>query len=91
MGVLNDSFVGIDETAPYKSVRAQAIKLADKKSNLRAILLSPPADWDFQRKKEYFDRAKRIVGGLTANLVLKDECKKKLRTFDEIVRPAGSE
>src|SRR5882672_1029536 len=40
--------------APKKSVRAQAIKLADKISNLRAILSSPPTDWDLQRKQEYF-------------------------------------
>ena len=42
------------ENAPKKSVRAQQIKLADKISNLRAILASP-ADWDFERKKEYFE------------------------------------
>jgi hypothetical protein len=30
MGALNDSFVGIGETVSYISVRAQAIKLADK-------------------------------------------------------------
>jgi GTP diphosphokinase / guanosine-3',5'-bis(diphosphate) 3'-diphosphatase len=33
------------EHAPSMSVRAQIIKLADKISNLRAILTSPPADW----------------------------------------------
>ena len=43
------------EHAPKKSVRAQAIKVADKISNLRSILTSPPADWDFQRRKEYFE------------------------------------
>jgi len=41
------------ETAPMKSKRAQAIKLADKISNLRSILESPPADWDHERKKEF--------------------------------------
>jgi hypothetical protein len=60
------------ENAPHKSVRAQQIKLADKISNLRAILASPPTAWDFQRKKEYFEWAKRVVDGLSApNLVLK--------------------
>ena len=68
------------ENAPKKSVRAQAIKLADKISNLRAILASPPADWDFQRKKEYFEWAKRVVDGLNApNPVLKAEFEKTLR------------
>lgn len=41
--------------APKKSARAQVIKLADKISNLRGILSSPPSGWDFRRKKEYFD------------------------------------
>ena len=60
--------------APKKSVRAQAIKLADKISNLRAIRNSPPVDWTEERKAEYFDWAKRVVAGLTApNPVLKAE------------------
>jgi (p)ppGpp synthase/HD superfamily hydrolase len=53
-------------TAPKKSVRAQVIKLADKISNLRSILKSPPADWTFERKQEYFVWARRVVEGLTA-------------------------
>ena len=73
--------------APKKSSRAQVIKLADKISNLRAILSSPPVDWDFRRKKEYFDWAKQVVDGLTApNLVLKAEFDKTLKAFDEAVR-----
>ena len=60
--------------APKKSVRAQAIKLADKISNLRAILSSPPVGWTEERKAEYFDWAKRVVDGLTApNPILKAE------------------
>jgi guanosine-3',5'-bis(diphosphate) 3'-pyrophosphohydrolase len=56
------------------SVRAQAIKLADKISNLRAIVSSPPADWSVVRKREYFDWAKRVVDGLSApNQMLKAE------------------
>jgi GTP diphosphokinase / guanosine-3',5'-bis(diphosphate) 3'-diphosphatase len=52
--------------APRKSVRAQVIKLADKVSNLRAILSSPPSDWTVQRKREYFEWAKQVVDGLRA-------------------------
>jgi (p)ppGpp synthase/HD superfamily hydrolase len=52
--------------APKKSVRAQAIKLADKISNLRAMLNSPPADWSEGRKAEYFGWADRVIAGLTA-------------------------
>lgn len=46
------------ETAPEKSARAQTIKIADKISNLRDILYSPPADWDYNRRREYFAWAK---------------------------------
>jgi GTP diphosphokinase / guanosine-3',5'-bis(diphosphate) 3'-diphosphatase len=51
--------------APKKSVRAQLIKLADKISNLRAILSSPPADWSVQRQREYFEWAKQVVDALS--------------------------
>jgi guanosine-3',5'-bis(diphosphate) 3'-pyrophosphohydrolase len=52
--------------APHKSERAAAIKLADKISNLRAILASPPADWSLERKREYFEWARQVVDGLAA-------------------------
>jgi guanosine-3',5'-bis(diphosphate) 3'-pyrophosphohydrolase len=52
--------------APKKSVRAQVIKVADKISNLRAILSSPPPEWSLERKREYFEWAKQVVDGLTA-------------------------
>jgi guanosine-3',5'-bis(diphosphate) 3'-pyrophosphohydrolase len=54
------------ENAPKKSPRAQRIKLADKISNLRSLLSSPPEDWDVQRRKEYFEWAKKVVDGLPA-------------------------
>ena len=66
--------------APKKSVRAQVIKLADKVSNLRAILASPPTDWTVDRKREYFDWAKRVVDGLTEpNPLLKAEFERMYR------------
>ena len=52
--------------APHKSVRAQVIKLADKISNLRAILASPPTDWSVDRQREYFEWAKQVVDALSA-------------------------
>ncbi len=68
-----------------KYKRAQAIKLADKISNLRAILGSPPADWDHERKKEYFAWAKKVVDGLTEpNAILKAEFEKTIQKFDEV-------
>lgn len=52
------------ERAPHKSAGAQAIKIADKISNLRSILASPPADWSEERKREYFAFAKAVADGL---------------------------
>jgi guanosine-3',5'-bis(diphosphate) 3'-pyrophosphohydrolase len=59
------------ETAGKKSPRARLIKIADKTSNLRSILASPPADWSTQRKREYFDWAAAVVArcrGINAQL-----------------------
>jgi (p)ppGpp synthase/HD superfamily hydrolase len=61
-------------TAQKKSLRAQVLKVADKISNLRAILNSPPEDWSFERRREYFDWAEQVVNNLSvANPVLKTE------------------
>jgi (p)ppGpp synthase/HD superfamily hydrolase len=74
------------ENAPKKSVRAQTIKLADKVSNLRSMLSSPPADWDLQRRREYFTWAERVVGGLTQpNSILKAEFEQTVKRFDDTV------
>lgn len=51
------------ENAPHKSNRAKQLKIADKISNLRAVLSSPPADWSEQRKRDYFLWAKQVVDG----------------------------
>ena len=49
------------EHAKHSSKRAKLVKLADKISNLRDILSSPPADWSIERKKEYFDWSKAVI------------------------------
>jgi GTP diphosphokinase / guanosine-3',5'-bis(diphosphate) 3'-diphosphatase len=49
------------EAASSKSPRARLIKIADRTSNLRSMLASPPADWSVQRKHEYFVRAAEVV------------------------------
>jgi len=60
--------------APYKSARAQVIKLADKISNLRALLASPPPDWTLQRRREYAEWARQVVNALSRpNPMLKAE------------------
>lgn len=51
------------ETASKKSARARMIKLADKTSNLRALLSSPPADWTRERKHQYLEWARDVAAG----------------------------
>ena len=71
------------EHAAKKTPRAQTIKLADKISNLRSMLSSPPAGWDFERRREYFVWARRVVDGLTApNPMLKAEFESTFSKFD---------
>ncbi len=52
------------EHAPHISPQAQLVKLADKISNVRDTLASPPADWSPERKQAYFDWAAAVVAGL---------------------------
>lgn len=52
------------EHAPHMSREAKLVKLADKISNLRDILASPPADWLAERKQAYFEWAACVVAGL---------------------------
>jgi hypothetical protein len=50
--------------APKKSAAARQLKLADKISNLRSILASPPASWGHARRVEYVGWAGRVAAGL---------------------------
>jgi GTP diphosphokinase / guanosine-3',5'-bis(diphosphate) 3'-diphosphatase len=52
------------EHAPHISTEAKLVKLADKISNLRDILASPPADWSAERKQNYFEWAAKVVAGV---------------------------
>lgn len=52
------------EHAAHASSRAKLVKLADKTCNLRDIATTPPADWSEQRRREYFDWAKKVVAGV---------------------------
>lgn len=49
------------EHAAQASESAKAVKLADKICNLRDLNKSPPAGWSLERRREYFDWAKRVV------------------------------
>ena len=50
--------------APDLSRAAKLVKLADKIANLRDVADHPPAEWPLERRREYFDWAKRVVEGL---------------------------
>jgi (p)ppGpp synthase/HD superfamily hydrolase len=66
------------EHAAHLPPRAQMLKIADKISNLSALLASPPADWSPQRRMDYFDWAREVVDGCrTAHAGL-------AATFDEL-------
>ena len=52
------------EHAAHISDPAKRVKLADKISNLRDVVSNPPADWDLQRRQEYFDWAKAVIDEL---------------------------
>jgi len=72
------------QTAARKSSRARLIKIADKTSNLRSIIESPPQDWDSARKQKYFEWAAKVV----------EECRGSSpwleARFDEVYRRGGS-
>jgi guanosine-3',5'-bis(diphosphate) 3'-pyrophosphohydrolase len=52
------------EHAAGISPGAKLIKLADKICNLRDVAERPPAKWDLERRREYFEWAKRVIDGL---------------------------
>lgn len=73
------------ERTPGKSPRAQALKLADKTSNLRAIISSPPVGWSLERKQQYFEWARRVVSGISSpNEFLKSEFDKAYRSISTL-------
>jgi (p)ppGpp synthase/HD superfamily hydrolase len=51
------------EQARHKSRRAKLIKIADKTSNLRSLLTSPPVGWSPRRQREYLEWSARVVAG----------------------------
>jgi len=52
------------EHAGGLSPEAKLVKLADKICNLRDVAERAPPSWDLERRREYFDWAKRVVDGL---------------------------
>jgi len=52
------------EVAPHQPRRTKLLKLADKTSNLRALAVSPPANWSHERKLDYLAWARAVAHGL---------------------------
>ena len=52
------------EHAAQLSDAAKLVKLADKICNLRDVAERPPAKWDMERRREYFEWARRVIDGL---------------------------
>jgi guanosine-3',5'-bis(diphosphate) 3'-pyrophosphohydrolase len=50
--------------APHLSVKAKAVKLADKTCNLRDVSENPPHDWSLERRQQYFDWGREVIDGL---------------------------
>ena len=70
---------------PGKSSRARIIKIADKISNLRSLLKSPPGNWSQERKAIYLAWAREVVAGASGvNAWLED-------VFDEAARELEAE
>jgi guanosine-3',5'-bis(diphosphate) 3'-pyrophosphohydrolase len=72
------------EHAGALSAQAKLVKLADKICNLRDVAQRPPASWDLQRRREYFDWAKRVVEGLRG--VPSEEVRRLEAAFDAAYR-----
>ncbi len=49
------------ETAASKSHRARMLKIADKTSNLRSLITSPPTGWTDERLSDYVEWAAEVV------------------------------
>jgi (p)ppGpp synthase/HD superfamily hydrolase len=73
------------EKTPGKSSRAKVIKIADKISNLRSLVKSPPGNWSQERKAIYLAWARNVVDGARGvNAWLED-------VFDEAARELEAE
>ena len=88
------------ENAPHKTARAAILKLADNTSNVMALAVSPPKDWDRARLEHYVDWAEAVVARLPErNPVLmakfEEACELARKSFtggktsdlDEMLRP----
>jgi GTP diphosphokinase / guanosine-3',5'-bis(diphosphate) 3'-diphosphatase len=52
------------DQANHKSVRAKKLKIADKITNLRDIIIDPPDWWSHERIIDYMNWSEKVVSGL---------------------------
>ena len=50
--------------AKHSSAQARLVKLADKIVNLRDVAAHPPSGWSLERRREYFEWAKKVIDQL---------------------------
>jgi GTP diphosphokinase / guanosine-3',5'-bis(diphosphate) 3'-diphosphatase len=75
--------------AASKSVQAKILKLADKTSNLRAVAMSPTANWSAKRRIEYVNWAQAMAKGLRGvNKWLEHEFNEAAARAERSIRPA---
>jgi guanosine-3',5'-bis(diphosphate) 3'-pyrophosphohydrolase len=75
--------------AHKKTDRAKILKLADKTSNLRTLVLSPAPDWSVRRRIEYIEWARKVVEGLRgANAFLEKQFDEALRAAEQSLVPS---
>jgi GTP diphosphokinase / guanosine-3',5'-bis(diphosphate) 3'-diphosphatase len=78
-----------EKNAHEKTTRAKVLKLADKTSNLRALVSSPVPDRPVKRRVDYINWACRVVDGLRgANKQLEDQFDEAARLAEQSLRPA---
>ncbi len=62
------------EHAAHKSAKARLVKIADKASNVKAMVTAPPHTWSWERRMEYLDWSDRVVAPMRgANAELEAE------------------
>ncbi len=68
------------EHAPHLSRGAKQIKLADKISNIREMITSPPMNWSCEEQEQYVKWGQNVVHGLKGCNEILEQC------FDKIIK-----
>lgn len=76
--------------AAEASPEVAALKMADKISNLRAVVETPPPTWSLERRQEYIDWSHRVVSALPyGNEFLRTRYEETRRLLAPMARAAG--